>query len=77
MIDNIIEELEPVLYPNEKDTHIKDKITEGCDDVKKAMGAVLSLLTGNDPWYLLYERARERNLKCTNGETNAHLKKYL
>ena len=49
MIYNIIEEREPVLYPNEKDTHIKDKITEGCDDVKKAMGAVSSLLTGNDP----------------------------
>ena len=47
MVDSIVEVLEPVLYHNEKDTHMYVAIPEECGDVKKFMGVVLSVLTGN------------------------------
>ena len=47
MVDSIVEVLEPVLYHNEKDTPMYVAIPEECGDVKKFMGEVLSLLTGN------------------------------
>ena len=38
VIDNIIEEREPALHHNEKDTPMYGAITENCDDVKKVVG---------------------------------------
>ena len=46
-IDRIIEVREHFLHHNEKDKPMYGAIPEGCDDVKKMMGEVLSLLTGN------------------------------
>ena len=54
-IDRIIEVREPFLHHNEKDKPMYGAIPEGCDDVKKMMGEVLSLLTGNGICNLLCE----------------------
>ena len=47
VIDSTIEEREPVLHQNDKDTTMYVEIPEECDDVKKVMGEVSSLLTLN------------------------------
>ena len=47
VIDSTIEEREPVLHQNDKDTNMYVEIPEECDDVKKVMGEVSSLLTLN------------------------------
>ena len=52
-------------------------IPEVCDYVKKVMGKVSSLLTGNGICNILYEQARERNFTCTIVSTNAHTGKYM
>ena len=75
--DNIIEKGEHVLHHNEKDTPMYGVITEVCDDVKKVMGEVMSLLTGNGLCDLLCEKSRESSFKCTIGGNHAHTGKYL
>ena len=45
--DNIIAEHETVLHHNKKDKPMYGTIPEECDDAKKVMGEVLSLLTEN------------------------------
>ena len=55
-IDNIIEVIEPLLSQNEKDKPMYGTITEECDYVKKLMGDVLSILTGNGICDLLCEQ---------------------
>ena len=57
VIYNILEIREPVLYHNKKDTHIYGAIPEECDDLKKVMKEMLSLLIGNGILNILYERA--------------------
>ena len=52
-------------------------IPEVCDYVKKVMGKVSSLLTGNGICNLLCEWYRESNLKCTIGATHANKWKHL
>ena len=55
VIDNIIEEREPVLHNNDRGAHMYGSIPGGCDNLKKLMGEVLSLLTGNGICNLLCE----------------------
>ena len=55
MIDNIIEVLETLLHHNEKDTPMYGEIAEKFDDVKKVMGEVSSLLSGNGLCNILWE----------------------
>ena len=57
-IDNIIEVIEPLLSQNEKEKPMYGTITEKCDDVKKVMGDVLSIFTGNGICDLLCEQYR-------------------
>ena len=52
-------------------------IPEECDDAKKVMGEVLSLLTENGICNIICKKHRQRNFKCTIGETNVHTGKYL
>ena len=47
VIDNIIGEHEPILHHNDKDKTMYGAITEDCDDAKKVIKEVLSLLKGN------------------------------
>ena len=55
VIDNIIEVLETFLHHNEKDTPMYGEIAEKFDDVKKVMGEVSSLLSGNGLCNILWE----------------------
>ena len=52
-------------------------IEEGCDDVKKVMGELLSLFAGNGLCDLICELSIEINFKCKTRATHAQTRKYL
>ena len=67
VIENIIEICGPVLYHNKKYTPMYGSSTEECDDAKKVMGEVLSILTWNGLCNILCEQYWDRNFKFTIG----------
>ena len=57
MIDNTIKVCESILNKKNKDTPMYGAIPEECENVKKVMGEVSSILKGNGLYDLLCERA--------------------